>query len=672
MAAFPSPQSARPGRAAAAGLEPGDKQPEAELVRRIAAAQAAKNSGDPDEVASANKELIALSLRQLGQLRMLQTAYPQAVELYRHALEIASRDEAATRVDLALAEVQANHTDDAIFEANTALLSSPKDVRALTILGNAYVKKQEYSKAAEAFDRAARITPETGTLYSYAICLLQSKDARDKAHAEEVFSQMRRMAGDSGSLHVLFGRAYRDAGDMPSAVREFQRAVAIDAKTPHAHYFLALARFAVNEWKATPEIKAEFLKQLRNDPRDYLTNYMLGFIASGERQFAVSNRYLKNAIAVKADWPEPWLYLGLNANAQGDAKAAEEAFRQAIALTGADDSRSNFQIRRAYIDLGRILANSGRSQEGQLLLAKARDLQNKVLQQGQQDVASMVSAGGAGTAAAIVPLSRQSENQVEPVALGSGDASAPVDAAVVARVNFTPQQRAAAEAQERRLRAVLGLAFNDLATSEALRHQYAEALAHYQEAERWDSTIAALEKNLGLSAFRIERYPEAIHGLSAALQQNPGDSPVRAMLGAAYFGAEKYAEAVTTLSPLGVAGMRDSTVGYAWAASLVHAGELAKAGAVLKEYEKANRSADALLLSGQLWIEIGDYAQAADTFHAALQADPTLRRAHYYAGQADIRGERWAQTMRTPNTIWDLSICSDPGWTRLCAFSGRW
>ena len=28
---------------------------------------------------------------------------------------------------------------------------------------------------------------------------------------------MKKTAGDSGSLHVLFGRAYRDAGDMPSA-----------------------------------------------------------------------------------------------------------------------------------------------------------------------------------------------------------------------------------------------------------------------------------------------------------------------------------------------------------------------------------------------------------------------------------------------------------------------
>jgi tetratricopeptide (TPR) repeat protein len=621
--------------------KPVENQAEAELVKRIADAQAARQSGDAAAVGLANQRLIALALRELGQLRLLESAYPQSVELYRRALDF--EDQPATRVDLAIAEYQANRLDDAIAAATKAIQSDPKDVRAFTILGRALVKKQEYAKAAEAFDQAARLSPDTETLYSLAICLLQSKDAKDKERAAEVFAQMKRLDGDSGSLHVLFGRAYRDANDMPSAVREFERAVALDPKTPHAHYFLALARMAVNEWKATPEIKAEFAKELEHYPHDYLTNYMLGFIASSERQYDVSDRYLKAAVEVNPDWPEPWLYMGLNDYAQGDSKRAEEAFRKAITLTGADESRSNFQIRRAYVDLGRILATSGRSEESAVYLAKARDLQNKTLEAGQQDVSAIALAGGAGSAAAIVPLNRQSETEAAPVAPENSDPFARVDASVVARSNLTEQQRAAADSQEKRLRAVLGLGFNDLATSEAMRHEYATALGHYQEAERWDHAVDGLAKNLGMSAFRVNNYPEAIRGLSIALTQKPTDAPVRAMLGAAYFAMEKYADAVTTLSPLGIAGMKDSTVGYAWASSLVHLGELKQATGVLSEFEKANYSADALLLIGQLWIEIGDYARAVGTFQAALQSEPALPKAHYYAGQAYIRWEHWPE-----------------------------
>jgi tetratricopeptide (TPR) repeat protein len=200
-----------------------------------------------------------------------------------------------------------------------------------------------------------------------------------------------------------------------------------------------------------------------------------------------------------------------------------------------------------------------------------------------------------------------------------------------------------ADSQEKRLRGVLGLGFNDWATSEAVRHEYSSALGHYQEAERWDPAVLGLAKNLGLSAFRVGNYPEAIRGLSLALAQKPSDSPMRGMLGMAYFGAEKYADAVNTFSPLGTLGMQDSSVGYTWAASLFHIADLKTAAVVLTEYERANHSNDARLLIGQLWIDIGDYEQAVNTFHSALQSDPALRKAHYYAGQADIRRERWSE-----------------------------
>ncbi len=249
-----------------------------------------------------------------------------------------------------------------------------------------------------------------------------------------------------------------------------------------------------------------------------------------------------------------------------------------------------------------------------------------------------------GSAAAIVPLNPKSETEAAPLLPANNDPFARVDASVMVRAHLTEKQRAAADSQENRLRSVLGLSFNDLATSEAVRKQYSVALGHYQEAERWDPAIPGLAKNLGLSAFRINNYPEAIRGLSVAIDEKPTDTPVRAMLGMAYFAAEKYADSAKTFSPLGLQGMQDSTVGYAWAASLARNGDLKKATEVLAEFEKENHgSNDGLLLIGQLWIEIGDYARAVDTLQRALRSDPSLRKAHYFAGQADIRWEHWPE-----------------------------
>jgi tetratricopeptide (TPR) repeat protein len=610
------------------------------LDNRLAAARAARDSRDPSAAALANKQVISLALKQLGRLRLLESAYPQAIEIYRRSLDF--EDIPETRIDLAISESGAHRLDEALADADKVLAADPNNVRALNVRGRAFMAKQDYSKAAEALSRSVQLAPDVETFYSLGISLLSTKDPADKDRAAAVFQQMIQFAGDSGSLHVLFGRAYRDANDMPSATREFQRAIALDTKTPHAHYFLALARLAVNEWKPTPEIKTEFSKELEFHPRDYLANYLMGFLASSDRQYPEAERFLKIAAEIGPTWPEPWLYLGLDAYAQSDMKRAEDCLRKAVILTGSDESRSNYQIRRAYVDLGRILANSGRTAESEVFLTKARDLQKKTMQLTQQNIAATIAEGG-GTMAAVVPLQSQKDLEAAILLPANSDPFARIDASILAETKLTAEQRAAVEAQENRLRAILGLSFNDLATSEAMIGQFLAALGHYQEAERWDAKIPGLAKNLGLSAFRADNFPEAIRGLSKALEENSADAPIRALLGMAYFGSDKYADAAKTFAPLGVPGMQDSTVGYAWAVSVARTGELKQASGILSQYEKASLSPETLLLVGQLWIEIGDYARSVAALHRALQADASLPKAHYFSGQADILWEHWSE-----------------------------
>jgi tetratricopeptide (TPR) repeat protein len=85
--------------------------------------------------------------------------------------------------------------------------------------------------------------------------------------------------------------------------------------------------------------------------------------------------------------------------------------------------------------------------------------------------------------------------------------------------------------------------------------------------------------------------------------------------------------------------MHDPTLGYPWAASLFRLGDSTQATHVLQEYEKSKLSPDALLLVGQLWTDMGDFSRAVQAFHRALDGDPSLARAHYYAGLAQLRWE---------------------------------
>jgi tetratricopeptide (TPR) repeat protein len=611
-----------------------------ELNARIAEMNRTRASGDSIAIGAASRHLLGVGLRQMADLRMLEGAFPQAAELYTKSLDM--EGSARARAGLGLAELEQNHLDDAISDADMARATDPQNTLADQVLARALMQKGEYSRAGESLTRLANARPDIPTLYSLALCLLATKKPEDKQRALQVFEEMERIAGDSGSLHVLFGRAYRDAEDMPSAIKEFRRAVQIDPTTPHAHYFLGLGELSLNEWKPTPDAESEIKAELRSYPRDYLANYMSGFLASEERHYAEAEHYLGIAAQINPEAPEPPLYMGLNAYAQDEMKHAEAMLRRAVLLTGKDEARSNYQIRRAYVDLGRILERSGRKEEAEQFLAKARELQNKTMEQSQQRIASIALAGGAGSAAAVVPMTKQQENEAAPVPQ-STPASARLDTATLTRSKLTQGQRAALTERENKLRPILGQAYSDLATSEALGGDYANALSHYQQAESWDPSISGLSRNLGQSAFRAGNYPEAIRGLSKALAQKPNAAPLRAMLGMSYFATANYSDAAGTFAPLGASGMTDSETGYAWAASLARMGDMKRAGEVLQAFQSSPRSNDVLLLVGQLWTEIGDYSRAVATFSDVLRNNPTQRRAHFDAGLAYIRWEHWPE-----------------------------
>jgi tetratricopeptide (TPR) repeat protein len=631
----------------AAGQAPGGRslsEAGAELQKRLDAVQGLKASSDPARVAHASEQVIALALRELGQVRLLESAYGQAAELYGRSLDFENIPD--TRIDLAIAHFQAGQTDKAIAEADQALLDDPNSVRAFQLLGRAWTSRNDYGRASLALTRAAEISPSIGNLYSLALSQLATKDAAGRKAADQTFAQMMKVAGDSGSLHVMFGRAYRDVGDMPAAISEFEKAIHLDTRTPHAHYFLGLAHLAVNEWAPTPQVREEFLKELQFYPHDYLANYMMGFIDSSQRNYEEANKHLKLAATLNPDAPDPWLYLGLNAYAQNDMNLAETSFRKAIELTGSDDARSNYQVRRAYIDLGRILSTSGRKEEAEKYLDKARELQNKVLQTSQQHMASHYAEEGADPSASAAVIAPSTD--VEKGQLGIGESEtvdpfAEADPNAMVRANLTDAEKKQAAEQEQQLREVLAEGFSDLATSEAIRKDYRSALGHYQEAEQWDPAAPGLMRNLGVAAFRAQAYREAIRGLSAQLTAHPEDEPARAMLGMAYAAQEKYNDAVKAFAPLGQKGMQDASVGYAWALALTRLGDLPQATEVLQEFQKQDRPNDTQMLTGQLWIEIGDYSRAVQTFYRVLQGDPSLPKAHYFAGQACIRWEHWEQ-----------------------------
>ena len=142
---------------------------------------------------------------------------------------------------------------------------------------------------------------------------------------------------------------------------------------------------------------------------------------------------------------------------------------------------------------------------------------------------------------------------------------------------LTPQQKSEVKDAEQRLSLILGDAYNDLGTSEARQKQYATALPYFQQAEKWNPNLPHLMRNIGFAAFRANQYAESARALKLAEQQESGDKIIPPMLAMALYSSNQYADAAKAFDQLGDAAYSDPRVACAWASSLTHAGQSAKA-----------------------------------------------------------------------------------------------
>ncbi|HLK32669.1 MAG TPA: tetratricopeptide repeat protein, partial [Terriglobales bacterium] len=214
------------------------------------------------------------------------------------------------------------------------------------------------------------------------------------------------------------------------------------------------------------------------------------------------------------------------------------------------------------------------------------------------------------------------------------------------RLSLRPELKLTAaelQARSRRLRKILGGAFNDLGTAEARQQQFSLALAHFHEAEQWQSDTPGLMRNIGMAAARTADYPEAARTLRLVVAMDPNDAVARSLLGTALFSTASYEEAVRAFAPLGDTALEQPGLAYAWAESLVKLNRYELAAALLTKLEGRRPQASTMVLVAQAWSEMGNYPRAVTACQRALEADPNLAQAHGIAGLALIHEDQSAE-----------------------------
>jgi Flp pilus assembly protein TadD len=187
------------------------------------------------------------------------------------------------------------------------------------------------------------------------------------------------------------------------------------------------------------------------------------------------------------------------------------------------------------------------------------------------------------------------------------------------------------------LRAILGTGYNDWGTSEAKRGQFGMALSHFQDAEKWDNSSPGVMRNVGLAALKLGNNDEAARAFRVAADKDPNDTSARSMLAISLYSSHQYAEAAKAFGEVGDSNYRDPRMAYAWAYSLARTNDPKKATEVLNKLTAQPLPKEMWMTAGDVYSQVDDQEDALRCFRKASELDPTMERAHHFAGVALIR-----------------------------------
>jgi tetratricopeptide (TPR) repeat protein len=314
-----------------------------------------------------------------------------------------------------------------------------------------------------------------------------------------------------------------------------------------------------------PEAEAELRKEIAVSPKDAPAYAALGHLLAGQQHDATGEAeaegYLKRAMELNPKDPDGYFYMGeMDADLKKPVEA-EALLRKSIALT-TDVSRNGYQVQKAHYLLGRLLMETGATDEGKSEIAASQALMQQKLKRDQNRLSDYLE-----------------EQRGEPAGSATGEKAG--DAVVAGQV----------EALEKQLGPAIADSYNNLGAIASGEGRTRDGLEDFEKAAEWNPALPGLDYNWGRAAFAAGAYAEAVGPLSRYLMVHPEEEGARAVLGLSEFIVKDYAGATKTLQPLDGKTGEAPQLQYAYAASLVKMGDVDGGVARLLAIEKVNPNA---------------------------------------------------------------------------------
>jgi tetratricopeptide (TPR) repeat protein len=587
--------------------------PQDTIRQHYEAAEAHRGAGNLAAAESEYKVILAEGYGRLGKIYSARGEYKEAITTLE-AATLYSPDSQEVLIDTAIAYFGLQQYEKAVEPLRKALAQDPQNVGAHQMLGKTYFMIGDVTKSITELETALKLAPnDVDVAYTLGIAYLRD---RQFAAAKQLYGQMPKQFGDQPQLHIVIGRAYREAGLYPEAIEEFKQAVALDPNFPRGHYYLGLT-YLLNEGQSRlSDAREEFKIELAANPDEFFANYYLGVTYIFERKWDQAISVFLKASQIQPNNPDPYFQLGQAYQELGKHEQAIEVLKKSIALTPFL-AYNKYQVATAHHRLSQSLIKSGQAEAGQQELQLASELKAEAVKAEQ--------ASQAGPAAMGATRPPEQGNSLPEIGSVKGSAAA----------SNTLDEKTLRELKDRETyyKKVIAAAHNDIGLLRAEQQDYHAAAEQFLLASKWNLQQEGVDYNLGLAYFKTELFKEAAPPLENELKAHPANIRAKWLLGMCYFMTNNYHKASELLGDLVNSKSTDIGLYYALASSLIKEGKNDAAENVINRMSAMTGNTPQLhLLRGQISYEENNAAKAMEEFVAALTLDNNVRQAHYYSG----------------------------------------
>ena len=234
------------------------------------------------------------SRSNLGAVLSQMGRYEEAVDQYKVALQVAAPDLAPTlRLNLALAYYKSLQIPAAAVELETLHEADPHNLRIALLLADCHLRLGEFQKAVDVAAPLEKEHPDDrGLSYVLGMALIRS----DRISEGGVRMDRLLRGADSAEGHLLLGSTLFSTGDYPGAVRELNRAAALNPRFPSVQSYLGQALLFTGDADGAAEA---FRKELAANPNDFDANFHLAAILARRGQAEESRALLEHAVQVR-------------------------------------------------------------------------------------------------------------------------------------------------------------------------------------------------------------------------------------------------------------------------------------------------------------------------------------------------------------------------------------